>query len=97
MDEGSITRYITETFDGVDVVVSSGDTFFFSNPNREVPPDRTFPFATLVTSDNYDSYSNLNRPSVFRLNVGVGKDTYRSLFWIANAPFRGGRWYRRRP
>jgi hypothetical protein len=34
----------------------------------------------LVTSDLYDQFSNLNRPSVFRLNIGIGKQTFRSLF-----------------
>ena len=38
------------------------------------------PFATLMTSDQYDRFSNLDRPSVFRLNIGVGRETYRSLF-----------------
>jgi hypothetical protein len=33
-----------------------------------------------VTGDNYDSVSNLNRPSVYRLNIGVSRETYRALF-----------------
>jgi len=35
-----------------------------------------------VTKDygDFDRASNLNRPGVFRLNIGVNKDTYRSLF-----------------
>lgn len=80
MDEASIAQYIADTFDGVDVVVASGDSFYFYDPERKLPPDRRLPFATLVTNDNYDSASHLNRPSVFRLNVGVSKDTYRSMF-----------------
>jgi hypothetical protein len=39
-----------------------------------------FPFATIVNNDNFDRASDLNRPSVFRLNIGVGRDTYCSLF-----------------
>jgi hypothetical protein len=92
MDEAAITQYITDTFDGVDVVVASrdagspevawGDTFFSYDPGRDLPPDRRFPFATIVTKDygDFDSASNLNRPSVFRLNIGVSRQTYRSLF-----------------
>jgi hypothetical protein len=80
MDEASVTQYITGTFESVDFVVASGDTFFFYNPVSELPPDHRFPFATLVTSDINDRASDLNRPSVFRLNIGVSKDTYRSLF-----------------
>ena len=80
MNEVQMSKYITETFEGTDVVVASGDSFFFYNPDSNVPPDHRFPFATLVTSDINDPFSNLNRPSVFRLNIGVGKQTFRSLF-----------------
>ena len=74
MDEASVTQYILDTFDGVETVTSSGNTFFFYGS------DRKFPFVTLVTNDEYDQFSNLNRPSVFRLNIGISKETYRSLF-----------------
>src|SRR5262249_50399911 len=41
-----------------------------------------FPFATIVTKDygDFDCASQINRPGVFRLNIGVSKETYRSLF-----------------
>ena len=92
MDEASITRYIADAFAGVDVVVASreagspevawGDTFFIYDPDRDLEPKHRFPFATIVTKDygDFDRASNLNRPGVFRLNIGVSKDTYRSLF-----------------
>ncbi len=83
MDEAAITTYITGTFAGVDVVVASGNSFFFHDPGKGLPKDRRFPFATLVTNDAYDRFSDLNRPGVFRLNVGVGKQTFRSLFGSA--------------
>src|SRR5262249_46360674 len=64
MDEASITQYITDTFDGVDVVVASrdngspevawGDTFFSYDPGRQLPPAHRFPFATIVTKDYGD-------------------------------------------
>ena len=79
MDQAAITTYITETFTGVDVV-ASGNSFFFHDPGRGLPKDHRFPFATLVASDAYDPFSDLNRPGVFRLNVGVGKQTFQSLF-----------------
>lgn len=74
MDETSIREYITQTFAGVDVIDATGGSFFFYGP------DRKFPLATLTTSDEYDRASNLSRASVFRLNVGVSKETCRSLF-----------------
>jgi hypothetical protein len=86
MDESAITQYITDTFDGLDVVAAPGVTFFFYDPGRTLPPDRRLPFATLVTSDEFDSASHLNRPSVFRLNLGVSSKTYRSLFGPQPSP-----------
>ncbi len=80
MDEGAITEHITEAYPGVDTVVAMGATFFFYNPGDGTPKDHTFPFATLVTTDEHDQFSDLARPGVFRLNVGVSKGTFRSLF-----------------
>jgi hypothetical protein len=79
MNEASITQYITTTFDGVHPVDAWGDTFFFYNPGRKLP-DEIY-FATLKSNDDdYDNASDPNRPSVFRLNIGVSKGAYRSLF-----------------
>ena len=86
MDEAEISRYIIETLEGVDVVTDSGTSFFFYNPDTGVPPDHKFPFVTLVTSDIYDRFSNLNRQSVFRLNIGVGRETFRALFGKPKLP-----------
>jgi hypothetical protein len=91
MDEASITRYIAETFAGVDVVrpgpdsepaIARGDTFFIYDPDRNLEANRRLPFATIVTKDygDFDRASNLDRPGVFRLNIGISKETYGSLF-----------------
>src|SRR5436190_5076557 len=84
-----MSQYIIDTFKGVDVVVASDNSFFFYNPDSNVPPDHKFPFVTLVTSDIYDQFSNLNRPSVFRLNIGIDKQTFRSLFGSPRLPSDG--------
>ena len=62
--------------------VAWGDTFFSYDPDRDLEPKYRLPFATIVTKDygDFDRASNLNRPGVFRLNIGVSKDTYHSLF-----------------
>ena len=97
MDETAITQYIVDTFAGVDVVrpetsggpeIAWGDTFFIYDPHRNLEPQRRFPFATIVTKDygDFDHASNLNRPGVFRLNIGISKDTYRSLFGPQPSP-----------
>jgi hypothetical protein len=92
MDQAIITKYIADTFDGVNVVVGSreagspemawGDTFFIYDPDRNLKPEHQFPFATIVTKDygEFDCASKLDRPGVFRLNVGISKSTFHSLF-----------------
>ena len=84
MELEAITHYIKDTFDGLDVVEASGDVYFFADPDGTSDPSRRLPFATIVTSDAYDQFSNLDRPCVFRLNVGLSKDTFRTLFPAAS-------------
>lgn len=75
MNETSIAKYITDTFAGCETATNFGYTFFFCGADRKLP------FATLATADNdHDRVSNLDRPGVFRLNIGVGKQTFQSLF-----------------
>ncbi len=92
MDQEAITRYIADTFPGVDVERASaengapeiawGDTFFIYDPNRTLEGARRFPFATIVVKDygDFDNACNLDRPGVFRLNVGVSRERFLSLF-----------------
>jgi hypothetical protein len=92
VDQALIRKHIADTYPGVDVLVASpedgspevawGDTFFIYDPDRKLDANRRFPFATIVTKDyeNWDSASDLNRPDVFRLNIGVSKQTCQSLF-----------------
>jgi len=86
MNETEMRQYITDTFKGVDFVVNSDNSFFFYNPDPSVPPDHMFPFVTLMINDINDQFSNLNRPEVFRLNIGVSKQTFRSLFGTPKLP-----------
>ena len=92
MNQDSIRRYVSDHFPGVDVQVAAeadgapeiawGDTFFIYDPERNFEGTRRFPFATIVTKDygDFDNASNLNREDVFRLNIGVSKETFRALF-----------------
>lgn len=82
MNESAISQYITNAFEDVHVADAWGDSFFFYNPDSSQPNEVYF--ATLKSSDDdYDSKSNLNRPDVFRLNIGLSKSTYESLFGVA--------------
>ncbi len=78
MDEASMTHYITDTFADVETTSAYSYLFFFYRSERKLP------FATLASTDNeYDRVSNLDRPGVFRLNIGVSKHTFQSLFGTA--------------
>lgn len=86
MDQEAIIQYVTETFAGVTVVRPSdgpgaGDTFMYYDPQHDLDMTRQFPFTTIVTKDyaGFDESSNLNRPGVFRLNIGVSRDTFRAV------------------
>ena len=75
MDESAIATYIMTTYPGVETTHAYGyDMFFYQS-------DRKLSFATILASDyDYDHISNLDRPGVFRLNIGVSKQTFQSLF-----------------
>jgi Family of unknown function (DUF6194) len=87
-----IVEYISGTLRHVDVTRTSmensppedawGDVFFFYSPAGDGPADHRFPFATLVVHDyaGFDEASDLNRPGVFRLNIGITKGTFHSIF-----------------
>ena len=83
----AISEYVSNMFKGVNVMrpddgPGAGDTFFIYDPRGDLEPRQQMPFATIVTKDygDFDNRSNLNRPGVFRLNVGVSRDTFKSLF-----------------
>ena len=73
--EAEMAQYILDTFPGVETATNFGYTFFFYGS------DRMLPFATLASSYNeHERISNLDRPGVYRLNIGVSKPTFQSLF-----------------
>lgn len=75
MTEDTITQHIIDMLAGGHFQIADDNTFFFHDG------DNKFPFATIVTKDNeFDNASKLDRTGVFRLNLGVGKETFRALF-----------------
>ena len=74
MDTAEVSRTIIKSFKNVETTQASDNTFFFYDSERH------FPFATLVVNDVNDTASNLERPGVFRLNIGVKRATYQDLF-----------------
>jgi hypothetical protein len=75
IDEAFITSCITSTFENVETEVNMGYMFFFYRD------DHMHAFATIASTGNeYEKISNLDRPGVYRLNIGVSRETFKSLF-----------------
>ena len=74
LDEAAIIDYIRMRYPGADILTAGSGTFFSLDPEKHWPN-----FATLVTSDEYDSASNLSRSGIYRLNIGVSRSTFERL------------------
>jgi Family of unknown function (DUF6194) len=86
VDQDAIIQYITQTFEGLDILrpndgPGAGDTFFYYDPLRDIDPSKRLPFATIVVKNygEFDHLSQLDRPDVFRLNIGVTRETFVKL------------------
>ena len=71
---------IFRAYDGVRVLEAQDDLFYLYDPAGGLPPERQQPFATIVTGDHYENVSRLDEPGSWRLNLGLTKTTYTSLF-----------------
>ena len=82
-DPEAIKRTILETWPETDVVEALDAKFFSLDPDKHWPN-----FATIVTTDEHDegAPSNLARPGVFRLNVGVSRATFERLVGSMTEP-----------
>ncbi|HEV2529221.1 MAG TPA: DUF6194 family protein [Thermomicrobiales bacterium] len=71
-----VERWVLATCPGTQTgPYEMADRFFFPGDQH------MFPYATIVTQDYPgDERSRLNRPGVFRLNIGVRPATFRQLF-----------------
>ena len=81
MNLDELTRYLTETFDRTTVLENDGDLFWIYDPDGDLPPERQLPYVTVVTGEDWEQVSNLSEPpGSYRLNIGLTKATYTSLF-----------------
>ena len=64
-----------------------GDTFFFYDPEGDLPDNRRLPFATLVVHDyaDWDTDSQLDRDGIFRVNVAAGRSSFERLLGYSPA------------
>ena len=69
--------------------VAWGDSFIYFDTEPDLPPDRRFPFATIVIKDypGWDEFSDLSRDGVFRLNINVGRGRFQDLIGYPPAQF----------
>ncbi len=97
VSEEEIVRHVAETLAGVTVVrpqpgdapaIAVGDSFFIYDPAGDLEDRHRMPFATIVTKDygDFDAASQLDRPGVFRLNVGLSPERYRAAFGEGPGP-----------
>jgi Family of unknown function (DUF6194) len=93
MDQAEIRAYIARACPGTKVVIgaegiAAGDTFFIYDPERNLPDRQQLPFATIVTKNygEFDAASDLDRENVYRLNIGIGRETIGSLFRDGESP-----------
>jgi hypothetical protein len=70
-DPATIVRYILDTYPDTDLVEAMNAYFFSADSEKHWPN-----FATLVTTNEHDDASDLDRPGVFRLNLGVDRPTF---------------------
>ena len=64
--------------------IAWGDAFFYYSPSGVVP-EKTQPFATIVTKDYPgDDKSELDPPEAFRVNVAAGKEAF--IHWTGHSP-----------
>jgi Family of unknown function (DUF6194) len=80
-DPEALTRTILETWPETDMVGIEGANFFSLDAEKHFPN-----FATIVWTDDFDQASNLSRPGVFRLNIGVSRATFERLVGSEAAP-----------
>jgi hypothetical protein len=73
-DVEAVVRYVQTTYPQTDTVEAMNAYFFSLDPETHWPN-----YATLVTTDEHDDASDLDRAGVFRLNIGVDRETFERI------------------
>jgi hypothetical protein len=86
----ALVEKIVNEFDGVVPKASWGETSLFYNPGNLLP--NGVYFCTIKEKDGDNDYaSNLDRAGVYRLSIGISKESYESLFGVRpKRPGKGG-------
>ncbi|MEE9491989.1 MAG: DUF6194 family protein [Gammaproteobacteria bacterium] len=90
MKSEEIIEKVMGKFDGVIPKSSWGETSLFYNPGKALPNGVYFCTIKEKDGDN-DKSSNLDRNRVFRLSIGISKESYEKEFGErAKRPGKGG-------
>ncbi len=90
MTPALIVSRVTSNLEGVHPKSSWGETSLFYNPGKMLP--NGVYFCTIKENDgDNDKSSNLYRDDIYRLSIGVSKETYESKFGVRpKRPAKGG-------
>ena len=90
MTPDEILRYCLENLEGTVLVNSWGERGIFYNPNNKLK--RGVYILTVKEKDGEnDQSSNLDRENIYRVNLGVRKNTFIKMFdIIPKRPIKGG-------
>ena len=79
-------RQALAAFPDTRIVEGGGDIYAIVDPDGDYDEHPRHGWATVVTSDAHDTASDLNRPGVYRLNLGLPRDRFRELIDPAAEP-----------
>lgn len=75
----NVLTYTTSNYEGVIVDKNWGEKGLFYNPDGKLP--KGIYILTFKEKDGpNDKASNINRPGVYRLNLGISKQTFSNMF-----------------
>lgn len=73
MDPDTVTAVLA-AFPGTLIIRADGDVYAVHDPDGTYEQRPRHGWATVVSSDAHDSASDLDRPGVFRLNLGLPRE-----------------------
>ncbi|MBN9736494.1 MULTISPECIES: DUF6194 family protein [unclassified Pseudonocardia] len=82
MDSDEIATVLAG-YPGTRLIEANGDVFAIHDPDDDYDQRPRQGWATVVNSDVNDTASDLDRPGVFRLNIGLPKPRFAELFPVA--------------
>lgn len=79
MDVDEIVRVLS-AYPGTRLIEANGDVFAVHDPDDDYERRPRQGWATVVNSDVNDTASDLDRPGVYRLNIGLPRRRFAELF-----------------